>query len=36
VYFSDEGTFEQIDFVAGRRGAVAEDDFYNKLDKLYV
>ena len=25
-----EWTFEQINFVAGRRGAVVEDDFYNK------
>jgi len=24
-----EWTFEQIDFVAGRRGAVVEDDFYH-------
>jgi len=23
--------FQQINFVAGRRGAVVEDDFYNKL-----
>ena len=29
-------TFEQINFVAGRRGAVVEDDFYNKLKKLNV
>jgi len=29
-----EWTFEQINFVAGRRGAVVEDDFYNKLDRL--
>jgi len=29
-------TFEQINFVAGRRGALVEDDFYNKLDKLNV
>jgi len=29
-------TSEQIDFVAGRRGAVVEDDFYNKLEKLNV
>ena len=30
-----EWTFEQINFVAGRRGAVAdsEDDFYNKCSK---
>jgi len=26
-------TFEQINFVAGRRSAVVEDDFYNKLEK---
>ena len=31
-----EWTFEQINFVAGRRGAVVEDDFYNKLKKLNV
>jgi len=31
-----EWTFEQIDFVAGRRGAVVEDNFYNKLEKLNV
>jgi len=31
-----EWTFEQINFVAERRGAVVEDDFYNKLDKLNV
>jgi len=31
-----EWTFEQIDFVAGRCGAVVEDDFYNKLEKLKV
>ena len=31
-----EWTFEQITFVAGRRGAVMEDDFYNKLEKLNV
>jgi len=29
-------TFQQINFVAGRRGAVVEDDFYNKLEKLDV
>jgi len=29
-----EWTFEQINFVAGRRGAVVEDDFYNKLKTL--
>jgi len=31
-----EWTFEQINFVAGRRGAVVEDDFYDKLEKLNV
>jgi len=31
-----EWTFEQINFVAGRRGAVVKDDFYNKLEKLNV
>jgi len=31
-----EWTFEQIKFVAGRRGAVVEDDYYNKLEKLNV
>jgi len=31
-----EWTFEQINFVAGRRGSVVEDDFYNKLEKLNV
>jgi len=31
-----ERTFEQINFVAERRGAVMEDDFYNKLKKLNV
>jgi len=29
-----EWTFEQIDFVARRCGAVVEDDFHNKLEKL--
>ena len=29
-----EWTFEQIHFVAGRRGAVVEDDFCNKLERL--
>jgi len=29
-------TFEQINFVGGRRGAVVEDDFYNMLEKLNV
>jgi len=31
-----EWTFEQNNFVAGRRGAVVEDDFYNKLERLSV
>jgi len=31
-----EWTFEQINFLAGRRGAVVEDEFYNKLEKLKV
>jgi len=31
-----EWTFEQINFVAERRGAVVEDDFYNKLERLNV
>jgi len=31
-----EWTFVQINFVAGRRGALMEDDFYNKLKKLGV
>jgi len=31
-----EWTFEQINFVAGRHGAVVEDDFYNKLERLSV
>jgi len=29
-----EGTFVQINLVAGRRGALVEDDFYNKLQRL--
>jgi len=29
-------TFEQINFVARRRGAVVEDDFYNKFKRLNV
>jgi len=28
--------FEQINFVAGRRGAVVEDDLHNKLERLNV
>jgi len=28
-----EWTFGQINFVAGRSGAVKEDEFYNKLEK---
>jgi len=31
-----EWTFEQISFVARRRGVVVEDAFYNKLEKLNV
>ena len=31
-----EWTFEQIHFVVGRRGAVVEDNFYNKLERLSV
>jgi len=31
-----EWTFEHVNFVAGRRGPVVEDDFYNKLEKLNV
>ena len=31
-----ESTFRQINFVAGRRGAVVEDNFYNKLERLNV
>jgi len=31
-----EWTFEQTNFVAGRRGAVVQDDCYNKLEKLNV
>ena len=31
-----EWRVEQINFVAGRHGAVVEDDFYNKLAKLNV
>ena len=31
-----EWTFEPINFVAGRRDAVVEDDFYNKLEKVTV
>ena len=31
-----EWTIEQINFVSGRRGAVVEDDFYNKLERLNV
>jgi len=31
-----EWTFKQINFVAKRRGAVVENDFYNKLEKLNV
>jgi len=31
-----EWTFQQINCVAGRRGAVVENDFYNKLERLSV
>jgi len=31
-----ECMFEEINFVAGRRVAVVQDDFYNKLEKLNV
>ena len=31
-----EWTFEQTNFVAGSRGAVVENDFYNKLVRLSV
>jgi len=31
-----EWTFEQINFVVGRRGAVVEDDFYSKLERFSV
>jgi len=31
-----EWTFEQINFVAGRRGAVVENEFYDKLERLNV
>jgi len=31
-----EWTFKQINFVAGRRGAAVEDNFYYKLRKLNV
>jgi len=31
-----EWTFELINFIAGRRGAVVEDDFYNKLERLNI
>jgi len=33
---SPEWTFEQNNFVAGRRGAVVEDDFCNKIERLSV
>ena len=33
---ASDWTFELINFVAGRRGAVVEDDFHNKLEKLNV
>ena len=31
-----EWTLEQINFVAGRCGALVEDDFYDKLERLSV
>ena len=31
-----EWKFEQIHFAARRRGAVVEDNFYNKLERLSV
>ena len=31
-----EWTFEKINFGAGRRGAVVEDEFYNKLERLNI
>jgi len=31
-----EWTLEQINFVAGRHGAVVEDDFHNKFERLNV
>ena len=31
-----EWTFERMNFVARRRGAVVEDDFHNKLERLSV
>jgi len=31
-----EWTFQQINFVAGRRGAVVEDNFCDKLERLSV
>jgi len=31
-----EWTFEPINFVARRRGALVEDNFYNKLERLSV
>jgi len=33
---AQEWTFEQMNFVAGRRGAVVEDNFYNKLKSFNV
>jgi len=33
---ASEWTLEQINFVAGRRGAVVEDNFCNKIEKLNV
>jgi len=31
-----EWLFEQMNFVTGRRGAVVENDFYNKIKRLSV
>jgi len=31
-----EWTLEQINFVAGKRGELVENDFYNKLERLNV
>jgi len=33
---AQDWTIEQINFVAGKRGVIVEDDFYNKLEKLNV
>ena len=36
IYVQHSETFEQINFVVGNRGSVAESDFYTKLKKLDV